>query len=133
MIHGGATSWGDTEFRKSSFSGGASGSCVELAWRKSTFSGGANGSCVEVARTDALFGVRDSKHAPGPVLTFGEAQGKAFVAAVKRLGQTTKSSAPAQSWWAGALFCDHPIRSCLIGSLDETRQGAVAAEPGCRG
>jgi Domain of unknown function (DUF397) len=84
MIEDTAIAWEDAEFRKSSFSGGANGSCVELAWRKSSASGGENGSCVEVARTDALFGVRDSKNVPGPVLMFSEAHGKAFVAAVKR-------------------------------------------------
>ena len=68
MIDDMVTGWEDAEFRKSSFSGGESG------------------SCVEVARQDALFGVRDSKHGSGPVLTFGETQGRAFVAAVKRLG-----------------------------------------------
>jgi hypothetical protein len=84
MIHDTAISWAGVEFRKSSFSGGENGSCVELAWRKSTFSGGQNGSCVEIARADTLFGVRDSKNVSGPVLMLSETQGKAFVAAVKR-------------------------------------------------
>ena len=83
MIEDNTTGWTDADFRKSSFSGGESGSCVELAWRKSSFSGGASGSCVEIARADALFGVRDSKNTTGPVLEFTGAQGQALLAAVK--------------------------------------------------
>jgi hypothetical protein len=85
MIDNSSISWRETEFRKSSFSGGQNGSCVELAWRKSSFSGGANNSCVEVARGEALFGIRDSKNVTGPVLMLGESQGRAFLAAVKQL------------------------------------------------
>lgn len=66
MMNSSAADWWGTEFRKSSFSGGQ------------------NGSCVEVARDEALFGIRDSKNVTGPVLTLGEAQGLAFLTAVKR-------------------------------------------------
>lgn len=37
-----------------------------LRWRKSSFSAGNNGDCVEVAHT--LGAVRDSKNAQGPML-----------------------------------------------------------------
>jgi hypothetical protein len=40
-----------------------------LTWRKSTFSGGGNGGCVEVAWPRSQVAVRDSKQ-PGPVITF---------------------------------------------------------------
>jgi hypothetical protein len=53
-------------WRKSSYSGGQNGDCVELGWRKSSYSGGQNGNCVEVA--SALTAVRDSKNSGGPVL-----------------------------------------------------------------
>jgi len=66
MIHNSPVPWLDAEFRKSSFSGGASG------------------SCVEVARGEWAFGIRDSKNVSGPVLMLGEAQGLAFLATVKR-------------------------------------------------
>lgn len=36
-----------------------------MTWRKSSFSGGDNGDCVELARSGA---VRDSKNPDGPVL-----------------------------------------------------------------
>lgn len=76
--------WREAEFRKSSFSGGNGGNCVELAWRKSRFSGSTGGACVELARSETVFGVRDSKNTSGPVLTLPEAQGRAFLAAVRR-------------------------------------------------
>jgi hypothetical protein len=66
MIDDASALWRDAEFRKSSFSG-ANG-----------------GACVEIARAEALFGIRDSKCSDGPVLTMGETQGRAFLAAVKK-------------------------------------------------
>lgn len=83
MIDDGSALWRDAEFRKSSFSGSNGGACVELAWRKASFSGANGGDCVEIARAEALFGIRDSKSADGPVLMMGETQGRAFLAAVK--------------------------------------------------
>lgn len=66
MINSSAAGWLGAEFRKSSFSGGE------------------NGSCVEVGRAETLFGIRDSKNVIGPVLTLGESQGRAFLTAVKQ-------------------------------------------------
>ena len=83
MIDHSSFSWRGIEFRKSSFSGANGGNCVELAWRKSSFSGANGGECVEVARGEALFGIRDSKNVAGPALMLAEAQGRAFLAAVK--------------------------------------------------
>ncbi|MCX4819976.1 DUF397 domain-containing protein [Streptomyces sp. NBC_01142] len=54
-------------------------------WRKSSFSDGTGGSCVEVA--DGFTGVlpvRDSKMPEGPALVFSSAGWTSFVAAVKR-------------------------------------------------
>lgn len=84
MIIDSPGSWREAEFRKSSFSGGNGGECVELAWRKSSFSGSNGGECVEVARTETVFGIRDSKNTDGPVLALPEARGRAFLATVKR-------------------------------------------------
>ncbi|QRN81759.1 MAG: DUF397 domain-containing protein, partial [Nocardiopsis sp. BM-2018] len=36
-------------WRKSSYSGGGGGNCVEVGWHKSSYSGSAGGNCVEVA------------------------------------------------------------------------------------
>ena len=65
-------------WRKSSYSSGQGGACVELAWRKSSYSSGQGGECVELAHSGA---VRDSKN-PGPVLRVGDLA--SFLREVKR-------------------------------------------------
>ena len=53
-------------------------------WRKSTYSGGNGGNCVEVARDlPGIVAVRDSKDRQGPVLTFTPAEWQEFTAAVR--------------------------------------------------
>ena len=42
----------------------------EIVWRKSSYSGGGGGECVEVAFPPARVAVRDSKNPEGPVLVF---------------------------------------------------------------
>ncbi|GAA1157179.1 hypothetical protein GCM10009654_11340 [Streptomyces hebeiensis] len=53
-------------------------------WRKSTYSGGSNGDCLEVADGHPTVPVRDSKNALGPVLVFGADGWSSFVSAVRR-------------------------------------------------
>ncbi|MEQ4609571.1 DUF397 domain-containing protein [Streptomyces cavourensis] len=53
-------------------------------WRKSSYSGGANGECLEVADGHASVPVRDSKTPTGPTLTFSPQGWSGFVIAVKR-------------------------------------------------
>ncbi|QWF80087.1 hypothetical protein HUW46_03505 [Amycolatopsis sp. CA-230715] len=50
-------------WRKSSYSGGGNGNCVEVAlvWHKSSYSGGDNGDCVEVSTHVTGTAIRDSK------------------------------------------------------------------------
>ncbi|MEV4434198.1 DUF397 domain-containing protein [Streptomyces sp. NPDC049555] len=59
---------------------------LSTCWRKSSYSNGDNGSCLEVA--DGILGmvpVRDSKTTPGgPVLRFPTAAWAGFVRALKR-------------------------------------------------
>jgi hypothetical protein len=63
-------------WRKSSYSSGNGGECVEVGtWRKSSHSAGNGGECVEVGATTAAItatvAVRDTKdHGHGPVLRF---------------------------------------------------------------
>ncbi|RZS44710.1 uncharacterized protein DUF397 [Herbihabitans rhizosphaerae] len=83
MIHTDPALWRGAEFRKSSYSGGENGNCVELAWRKSTFSGSNGGECVELARTPVVFGIRDSKNTSGPVLTVPGDRAATFLAAIR--------------------------------------------------
>jgi len=60
------------------------------AWRKSTYSGGNGGQCVEVAAvasnpdaSQMICAVRDSKNPEGPVLAFSSRQWQRFTAAVR--------------------------------------------------
>ena len=53
-------------------------------WRKSSFSGGSGGNCVDVATNlPGLIAVRDSKDPDGPVLTLTPAQWRSFAAGLK--------------------------------------------------
>ncbi|HEX5494292.1 MAG TPA: DUF397 domain-containing protein [Mycobacteriales bacterium] len=51
-------------------------------WRKSSYSGGNGGQCVEVADLDGTVGIRDSKN-PGPALTVLPAAWAAFLDSVR--------------------------------------------------
>ncbi len=62
----------------------------DAAWRKSSYSGGNGGQCVEVAAVNgrqsgpaAVCAVRDSKNPDGPVLAFSAGQWRLFTADVK--------------------------------------------------
>ncbi|MBL1094171.1 MULTISPECIES: DUF397 domain-containing protein [Streptomyces] len=80
-------------WRKSSYSNGSGGNCIEVAegfagapkWRKSSHSNGDGGHCLEVAdnATGGLVPVRDSKNPAGPALVIPAAAWSAFVSAVK--------------------------------------------------
>jgi hypothetical protein len=51
-----------------------------VTWRKSSYSGGNGGNCVEVASTGkSLVAVRDSKHPNGPKLTFSPSAWQLFI------------------------------------------------------
>lgn len=80
-------------WRKSSYSDGHGGECVEVAydfagaaqWRKSTHSDGDGGNCVEVLDdVPGVVPVRDSKDPSGPVLVIGGPAWSAFVGSVSR-------------------------------------------------
>ena len=76
-------------WRKSTFSDGNGGDCVEIAydflgaarWRKSTYSDGNGGTCVEVADgVPGVIPVRDSKVAVGgPVIVVGAGAWTEFI------------------------------------------------------
>jgi hypothetical protein len=55
-----------------------------LRWRKSSFSGGQGGNCVEVADLpDGGIAVRHSKSPAGPVIEYTAAEWDAFLKGVK--------------------------------------------------
>lgn len=58
----------------------AEGTCVE--WRRSSECSGAD-QCVEIAHTHDGIQLRDSKDPDGPVLTFTDAEWRAFTAGAK--------------------------------------------------
>ncbi|MEV6727056.1 DUF397 domain-containing protein [Streptomyces xanthochromogenes] len=75
-----------TGWRKSRYSGGDSGECLEVTdvWRKSTYSGGSSGDCLEFSDScSACVPVRDSKNPTGPAVVFGPTAWAEFVGAVK--------------------------------------------------
>jgi len=50
-------------------------------WRKSSYSGGNGGNCVEVAASQpGIIAVRDSKDPEGPALSFTPQQWRSFIA-----------------------------------------------------
>ncbi|MEU2335950.1 DUF397 domain-containing protein [Streptomyces sp. NPDC013172] len=55
------------------------GAAGELSWRKSSYSGGAGGECVEVADCAHVVRVRDSKDTSRPALSVDAAAWAAFV------------------------------------------------------
>ncbi|MFG3258270.1 DUF397 domain-containing protein [Streptomyces sp. NPDC048172] len=64
---------GAARWRKSSHSNGDGGNCVEAAghWRKSSHSNGDGGECVEVGTAGGVVPVRDTKdRGAGPILVF---------------------------------------------------------------
>ncbi len=50
-----------------------------ITWRKSSYSNGLGGCCVEIAQLGRACAVRDSKDPNGPALTCTAAQWSAFV------------------------------------------------------
>ncbi|MFJ5307367.1 DUF397 domain-containing protein [Streptomyces sp. NPDC088350] len=76
-------------WRKSTYSDGNGGTCVEIAydflgaarWRKSTYSNGEGGNCVEVADgVPGVIPVRDSKvSVGGPVVVVGAGAWTEFI------------------------------------------------------
>ncbi|MFE9460886.1 DUF397 domain-containing protein [Streptomyces californicus] len=58
-------------------------SAALTGWRKSSYSGGANGECLEVADGHATVPVRDSKTPAGHALAFSSRGWARFVSAVK--------------------------------------------------
>lgn len=55
-----------------------------MNWRKSSYSGGNGGSCVEVGQARRGVLVRDTKARPGPVLRFSPAAWRRFADQLKR-------------------------------------------------
>lgn len=53
------------------------------AWRKSSYSGGNNGQCVEVALATHVVGIRDTKDRDGGTLSVAPTSWTGFIAKIK--------------------------------------------------
>ncbi|MFD7336862.1 DUF397 domain-containing protein [Streptomyces violascens] len=79
-------------WRKSTYSGPNEGSYVEVndayaAWRKSSYSAASGGDCLEFSDScSGCIPVRDSKNPTGPAVVFGTGAWTSFVEAVKADG-----------------------------------------------
>lgn len=71
-------------WRKSSHSDGNGGECVEVAtWRKSTHSDGGGGQCVELASSGSVILVRDTTNRDGGTLAFTADAWSAFTSSIR--------------------------------------------------
>jgi hypothetical protein len=61
----------------------------EIGWRKSSYSGGQGGNCVEVADNESRVVVRDTKDRTGPVLRFTPDAWQQFAKQLKSLASIT--------------------------------------------
>jgi Domain of unknown function (DUF397) len=59
----------------------------DVTWRKSSYSGGSGGNCVEVGNTGAVIVVRDSKDRDGAVVAVGADAWRRFAATVRESGR----------------------------------------------
>lgn len=75
------------EWRKSSYSNGSGGNCIEVVsvpvWRKSSCSGGADSNCIEVDDAGNAIAVRDSKDPDGPSLLLAPGAWTHFAGRIK--------------------------------------------------
>ncbi|MER5299728.1 DUF397 domain-containing protein [Streptomyces lasiicapitis] len=61
-------------------------------WRKSSYSNGMGGECVEVASFRGEIAVRDSKAAPGPWITVATSTWECFVGAIREEKPTRRAT-----------------------------------------
>ncbi|GAA0590578.1 DUF397 domain-containing protein [Streptomyces crystallinus] len=63
---------------------GTSQDLADVQWRKSSYSGGGGGDCVEVAEVSHLVAIRDSTRPEGAALTVSPGAFGAFVDSLTR-------------------------------------------------
>jgi hypothetical protein len=73
-------------WRKSSYSEGHGGNCLEVAWHKSSYSSGVNNNCVECRSDQDRVLIRDSQHPAHGHLAFPGTEWAAFLCAVREGG-----------------------------------------------
>ncbi|WP_344924658.1 DUF397 domain-containing protein [Saccharopolyspora gregorii] len=94
-------------------------------WRKSSYSNGSGGVCVEVATVAAGTGIRDSKlGAASPILAFEHGAFAKFLGAVKggRLGGNgSRGQRPGRATFLRPLRCHSHSRRLTSAALDPVR------------
>jgi hypothetical protein len=98
-------------------------------WRKSSYSNGTGGNCVEVADLPSGRAVRDSKHPEGPILLFTREGWQAFVQGIQAgelwalsLSRGKRRSPP----WSAVVL----VVSAVLAGICPTQD---AVSPGQRG
>jgi hypothetical protein len=86
-------------------------------WRKSSYSNGTGGNCVEVAGLPGGRAVRDSKHPDGPILVFTKRGWQAFVQGI-RAGELCAELEPGQA----AGICRESLLPCLHGMITAAKR-----------
>lgn len=96
-------------------------------WRKSTYSNGSGGECVEVADLPSGRAVRDSKHPEGPILVFTKGGWQAFVQGI-RAGELCAEPEPGQ---AAGICRESPGHNPLTARNEHSSEttGAGRREP----
>lgn len=94
-----------------------------VMWRKSSYSGGSGGNCVEVAGHGNRLLVRDTKHdGTGPVLRFTPAEWRRFADQLKR----SLARNPDRT-----CQCSQGTRSCLPEGAFATIRPCPGRQPRC--
>lgn len=56
---------------------------TNMTWRKSSYSGGANGSCLECASGNGIVAIRDTTNRDGGTLSFAAGAWEAFLGTLR--------------------------------------------------
>jgi len=93
-------------------------------WRKSTYSNGSGGNCVEVADLPSGRAVRDSKHLEGPILVFTRGEWQAFVQGI-RAGELCAELEPDGGHVAAPGLCSRSsVIFCIVALAPAARFSA---------
>ena len=101
---------------------------VDLAgatWRKSTYSNGSGGECVEVADLHSGQAVRDSKHPEGPILVITKGGWQAFVQGIQA-GELCAELEPGQ---AAGICREGPGHNPMTARNDHSSETTCEANP----
>lgn len=73
----------------------------DTCWRKSSYSGGQGGNCVEVGTAAPIVAVRDTKDRQGPALTFSAEAWRRFASQLRSERSLDLSQRLLEPTWSG--------------------------------